>query len=67
MKCYCSVSSVGVQLGAVKLYVAAAVGALKKNERQDETLIYHQNCWNKVKQVESDRSLARPLIAGLFE
>jgi hypothetical protein len=33
---YSSVPSVGVQLRAVKLYVAA-VGALKKNERQDET------------------------------
>jgi len=31
-----------VQLGAVKIYVAA-VEALRKKERQDETQIYHQN------------------------
>ncbi len=31
------VTIVVVQLGAVKIYVAAAVKALKKKERQDET------------------------------
>jgi predicted oxidoreductase (fatty acid repression mutant protein) len=35
-----------VQVGAMKIYVAA-VEALKKYERQDETQfkLYHQNCW----------------------
>jgi len=34
-----------VQIGAVKIYVAA-VEALKKKERQDEThSVYHQNWW----------------------
>jgi hypothetical protein len=60
---YSSVSSAGVQLGAMKLYVAA-VGALKKNERQDETLsTYHQNCWNKLS--GSKLTVLAPLIAGL--
>jgi hypothetical protein len=59
---YSSVSSpVGVQLGAVKLYVAAAVGALKKNERQDETSYLSSKLQEQVKRVETDRS--RPLIA----
>jgi hypothetical protein len=31
-----------VQLGGVKIYVAA-VEALRKKDRQDETQVYHQN------------------------
>jgi hypothetical protein len=33
-----------VRVGAVKIYVAA-VEALRKNERQDETQFYYQNWW----------------------
>ncbi len=39
------VITVVVQVGEVKIYVAAADEALRKNERQDETQIYHQNWW----------------------
>jgi hypothetical protein len=35
-----------VQVGAVKIYVAAEQ-ALREKERQDVTLVYHQNCWKK--------------------
>jgi glutamate mutase epsilon subunit len=35
---------VGVQVGAVKIYVAA-VQALRKMETQDETQFYDQNWW----------------------
>jgi len=46
----------------VKLYVAAAaVGALKKKERQDETSYLSSKLQAQVKRVETDRS--RPLIA----
>jgi hypothetical protein len=33
-----------VQVGVVKIYVAA-IEALKKKERQDETSFYYQNWW----------------------
>jgi hypothetical protein len=32
-----------VQVGAVKIYIAATVEALRKRESQDETQFYHQN------------------------
>jgi len=34
-----------VQVGAVKIYLAAAVEALRKKEWGDETQFYHQNWW----------------------
>jgi len=33
-----------LQVGAVKIYVAA-VKALTQNEKQDENSVYHQNWW----------------------
>jgi hypothetical protein len=33
-----------VQVGTVKIYIAA-VEALRKKERQDKNPVYHQNCW----------------------
>jgi hypothetical protein len=40
-----------VQIGAVKIYVAA-VEALRKKERGDETqFTYHQNWWKKLVEV----------------
>ncbi len=39
------VTRVIVQVGAVKIYVAAVEEALRKKERQDETQFYHQSGW----------------------
>jgi hypothetical protein len=38
-------SNVVVQVGAVKIYVAAAVQALRKKETQDETQFTTKNWW----------------------
>jgi hypothetical protein len=40
-----SVIIVVVQVGAVKIYVATAVEALRKREAQDETQFTKQNWW----------------------
>jgi hypothetical protein len=40
-----------VQVRAVKIYAAATVEALRKEEKrqgQDESSVYHQNCWKKL-------------------
>jgi heme/copper-type cytochrome/quinol oxidase subunit 2 len=52
MKCIINVQGsiviiVVVQVGAVKIYVAA-VQALRKKETQDETQFHHQNWWKKL-------------------